>query len=149
MRKILRDGLEQIVDDGSKITVSTTPDGHVIESWVSKGKRVFFANLRDSVYCAHGDSIAQAIGDAIWKDPSRRPSMESLVEEIRPAIKTRKINVREFQLLTGACESGCRSFLEDKGMSLSVEMTLDEFMPIGGEWAQKLKSVILGEDSSE
>lgn len=140
MRKIYRDGIDHVLD--GKVSVRTTSDGHTIESWKSNGKRVYFANLHDSVYCAHGDTAAQAIGDAIWKDPKRRPSMEDLVSEIRPQIKTRKITVNEFRLLTGACESGCRDFLRDKKLGLDAAMTLDEFMPIGGEWAQKLKQVL-------
>lgn len=140
MAKIFRDGVSHQID--SRVSIRTTSDGHVIESWKSNGKRVYFANLFDSVYCAHGGSAAQAIGDAIWKDPKRRPSMEALVEEIKPVIATRKITLNEFRLLTGACESGCRHFLEQRGLKSSVEMTLKEFIPIGGEWALKLKSVL-------
>lgn len=142
MQNILRDGIEHSLDLGSKISVRTTSDGHVIESWKSKGKRVYFANLFESVYCAHGDTAAQAIGDAIWKDPKRRPSLEALTAEIKPEIKTRKLTVREFRLLTGACESGCRDFLRRYKLELDVTMTLAEFLPIGGDWAKKLERVL-------
>lgn len=140
---VYRDGLSVTLDPGSSIKTRTTSDGHVIETWKSNGKRVYFANLHDSVYCAHGDTAAQAIADAIWKDPRRRPSLEALVNEIKPAIKSRKITVQEFRLLTGACESGCRAFLQQKGLSSSVKMTLAEFLPIGGDWAKKLEEVLL------
>lgn len=142
MRKIFRDGIEHVID--GKVTVRMTSDGHVIESWKSNGKRVYFANIANSVYCAHGDTPADAVADAIWKDPTRRPSLEALVAEIKPVVKTRKISLQEFRVLTGACESGCRSFLEQHGLATSVKMTLAEFMPIGGEWALKLKQVIEG-----
>lgn len=138
---IYRDGIEYPLDKGG-VKVRTTSDGHVIESWKSDGKRVYFANLFDSVYCAHGDTAAQAIGDAIWKDPARRPSLDALVSEIKPEIGTRKITVREFRLLTGACESGCMDFLKTHGLGLDVAMTLSEFMPLGGSWALKLKEVL-------
>lgn len=139
---VYRDGLSVTLDPGSTIKTRTTSDGHVIETWKSKGKRVYFANLYDSVYCAHGDTAAQAIADALWKDPARRPSLEALVGEIRPVVKTRKISLQEFRVLTGACETGCRSFLEAKGFGVGVRMTLAEFLPIGGEWALKLKQVL-------
>ena len=142
MTKIFRDGIEYNLDPGKKVSVRTTPDGHVIESWISNGKRIYFANLFNSVYCAHGDSAAQAIGDAIWKDPARRPSLDALVVEIKPKVDTRKITVNEFRVLTGACESGCKHFLEQHNMSFGVTMTLAEFLPIGGEWALKLKAVL-------
>ena len=138
--QILRDSVIHTLD--GNVSIRTTSDGHVIESWKSNGKRVYFANLYNSVYCAHGDTAAQAIGDAIWKDPKRRPSLEKLVAEIKPVVKTRKITLKEFRVLTGACESGCKHFLEQKGLPLSVKMTLAEFMPIGGEWAKKLAEVL-------
>lgn len=142
MSRVYRDGTSHSLDKGSKIFVRTTSDGHTIESWRSEGKRVYFANLANSVYCAHGDTSAQAIGNAIWKDPKLRPPLEDLVAEIKPQIKTRKITVREFRLLTGACETGCRDFLVARGMNMSASMTLDEFIPVGGDWARKLKEVL-------
>lgn len=140
VRKIYRDGIEHTLDTVVKVQV--TSDGHVIESWLSNGKRVYFANLFNSVYCAHGDTRAQAIGDAIWKDPALRPSLDALVAEIKPKIQTRKITLKEFRLLTGACQSGCEQFLRSKGLGLGVEMTLAEFIPIGGDWARKLRDVL-------
>lgn len=142
MKKIYRDGVEHGLDVGSTPSVKITRDGHVIESWMSGGKRVYFANLKDSVYCAHGDTIAQAVGDAIFKDPAKRPSIDALIAEIKPVVKTRKITVQEFIILTGACLTGCRDFLNNKGLSQTVSMTLDDFMPIGGEWATRLKKVL-------
>ena len=145
--EIYRDGITHKVD--GKISVHTTPAGHVIESWETNGKRVYFANLNDSVYCAHGDTPEQAIADAQWKDPKLRPSIEDLVNEIRPIIKTRKINVKEFRLLTGACVIGCRDFLEQKGLPLDIELTVEEFKPIGGEWANTLENIIMKETAGE
>lgn len=141
MLMIFRDGIEHAIDSGG-VSVRVTSDGHTIESWKSNGKRVYFANLFESVYCAHGDSEAHAIGDAIWKDPKRRPSLDALVAEIKPHLKTRKITVHEFRVLTGACESGCRDFLKSHGLGLDAAMTLEEFVPIGGSWADKLRRVL-------
>lgn len=142
MKGVLRDGIDLPLDRGSRVKARATSDGHVIETWKSNGKRVYFANLVDSVYCAHGDTAAQAIADALWKDPKRRPSLEALIAEIKPVIQTRKITLQEFRLLTGACESGCRAFLSSKGLTTTVKMTLAEFVPIGGDWARKLEQVL-------
>lgn len=141
---IYRDGVEHRLDKGTKVKTRKTRAGHIIESWMTNGKRVYFANLADSVYCAHGDTEEGAISAAIWKDPARRPSMEALLAEIRPVVKTRKITVYEFRALTGACLTGCKHFLEQRGLGMDTAMTLDEFLPIGGEWAQSLKRVIEG-----
>jgi len=142
MAEVFRDGITHIIDAGATIKTRITPDGHTIESWLSQGKTIFFANLADSVFCAHGNSEAEAIGDAIWKDPIKRPKMEALAAEIRPVVETRKITVQEFRLLTGACSSGCDTFLALHKLDRSTTMTLAEFLPIGGDWAQKLRSVL-------
>lgn len=141
---VFRDGFESVLDPKSRVTTRITSDGHVIETWKSQGKRVYFATIANSTYCAHGDTAAQAVADALWKDPAKRPSLEALRDEIKPKIKTRKITLQEFRVLTGACESGCRTFLEKRGLKTSVKMTLAEFLPIGGEWARKLESVLNG-----
>ena len=145
MKKIFRDGISYTLDSNSKILVRQTSDGHTIESWKSGGKRVYFANLANSVYCAHGESAAEAIGAAIWKDPKRRPSMEELVAKIRSQLDTYKISLGEFRALTGACEEGCKQFLNQHNLKSTVTMTLKEFMPIGGDWAKKLEDVLTRE----
>ena len=139
---IYRDGIEYVLDPNSKVSVRTTSDGHVIESWKSQGNRVYFSTLAGSHFCAHGSTAAEAVADALWKDPARRPSLDALVAEIKPQIKTRKIRLQEFRLLTGACMDGCRRFLQQHKLPTTVSMTLAEFLPIGGEWARKLEAVL-------
>lgn len=145
-RKFYRDGLEEKII--GSIRISKTSDGHVVESYkLSDGTRRFFATLAGSHWCAHGFTIAQAVADAIWKDPARRPSMESLVSEIKKDGKTRKITLNEFRVLTGACLTGCRSALAQARRDESP-MTAKEIRDVVSfDWGNKLLSVLGWEGS--
>jgi hypothetical protein len=140
-RKFYRDALEEEIV--GPIVVRTTSDGHVVESYkLANRKRKFFATLSKSHWCAHGDTIAQAVADAIWKDPTRRPSLESLVSEIKKEGESRKITLNEFRVLTGACLTGCRSALAQAGKDESP-MTAKEIRDtVSKEWGDKLISVL-------
>lgn len=140
-RKLYRDGLEEKIK--GSIRVQTTGDGHTVESYkLADGKRRFFATLAGSHWCAHGDTIAGAIADAIWKDPAKRPSMESLVQTIKKEGQGRKITLNEFRVLTGACLAGCRSALAQVGRDESP-MTAQEIRDVVSfDWGNKLLSVL-------
>jgi hypothetical protein len=140
-RKFYRDGLEEEIT--GPIRVITTSDGHVVEAYkLSSGKRRFFATLAGSHWCAHGDSVATAIADAIWKDPLKRPSMESLVVSIKNDGLDRKITLNEFRVLTGACLTGCRSALASAGKDESPLTAKEIRDSISREWGNKLISVL-------
>lgn len=140
-RKFFRDGLEEVITGPIRITV--TSDGHTVESYkLSTGARRFFATLAGSHWCAHGDTVAEAISDAIFKDPVRRPSLDSLVKAINVTGKTRKITLAEFRILTGACLTGCRAALQRAGRDTSP-MTAKEIRDlVSSEWGNKLISVL-------
>ena len=140
IRKLYRDGLEEKIT--GPIRVSATSDGHTIETYkLSDGKKRFFATLAGSHWCAHGNSIADAIGSAIWKDPARRPSMQVLVESVKGDRK-HKFTLNEFRVLTGACLTGCRSALSQAGRDESP-MTATEIRDVVSfEWGNKLLSVL-------
>lgn len=140
-RKFFRDGIEETIT--GPIKVHTTSDGHVIESYkTADGKRRFFATLSGTHWCAHGDTIAQAVADAIWKDPSKRPSMESLVKAIKAEGVNRKITLNEFRVLTGACLTGCRTALANISRDESPMTAKDIRDIISREWGNKLISVL-------
>lgn len=140
-RKLYRDGLEEEIIGPIRINITT--DGHTIESYKrADGNRRFFATLAGTHWCAHGDTVANAVADAIWKDPSRRPTMEALVQSIKSDGRTRKITLNEFRALTGACLTGCRDALAKIGRDDSP-MTADEIRDIVSfEWGNKLLSVL-------
>lgn len=139
-RKLFRDGLEETIT--GPIRVSQTSDGHTVERYtLANGKKRFFATLAGSHWCAHGDTIASAIADALWKDPARRPSMESLKESVKGDRK-HKFTLNEFRLLTGACLTGCRSALAQAGRDDSP-MTATEIRDVvSREWGNKLLAVL-------
>lgn len=140
-RKFYHDGLEE--DISGPIRVRVTPDGHTIEIYKdAKGRQRYFATLAGTHWCAHGDSIASAVADAIWKDPARRPSIDALKSEICKIGKGRKINLNEFRVLTGACLSGCRSALERAGRDESPLTALDIRDHVSKEWGAKLLAVL-------
>jgi hypothetical protein len=136
---IFRDGLEEKADGPP--TVSTTREGHRVESYrVDKSER-FFVTLVGSHYCAHGDTLAEAIADAIWKDEKRRPTLEAVKEEIRAAGRDRKITLLEFRTLTGACQAGCKAALRQQGLDTSP-MTAASIKKYFPDWGAKLLEIL-------
>lgn len=125
------------------VKVHYTSDGHAVESYkTAQGKRRYFATLAGTHWCAHGDSIAAAVSDAIWKDPARRPSLETLKSEIQRAGEKRKITLNEFRILTGACLTGCRAALERVGRDESPLTAYEIRDRVSKEWGEKLLSVL-------
>lgn len=112
--KIFRDGLEEQAD-GPPL-VSTTREGHRVEKYRVNGVDRFFVTLVESHYCAHGNTLAEAVADAVWKDEKKRPSLEAVKESIRNEGKGRKITLQEFHILTGACQTGCQVALKRAGL---------------------------------
>jgi hypothetical protein len=139
-RKLYRDGLTEEI--AGPIRVSQTSDGHTVERYtLANGKKRFFATLAGTHWCAHGDTIANAVADALWKDPERRPSMQSLVESVKGDQK-HKFTLNEFRLITGACLTGCRSALAQAGRDDSPMTAFDIRDVVSREWGSKLISVL-------
>lgn len=140
-RKFYRDGVEESIS--GPIRVLVTSDGHVVEKYkTDKGKWRYFATLAGTHWCAHGESIASAVSDAIWKDPAQRPSLTALKAEILNVGKKRKITLNEFRVLTGACLTGCRSALEKAGKDESPMTAYDIRDYVSKEWGTKLLSIL-------
>ena len=140
-RKFYRDGVDENIV--GPVRVHYTSDGHAVESYkTDKGKRKYFATLAGTHWTAHGDSVASAVSDAIWKDPERRPSVDALRAEIRKEGVGRKITLNEFRALTGACLSGCRSALESAGRDDSPLTAYEIREHISNQWGSKLISIL-------
>lgn len=140
-RKFYRDGLEEKII--GKIVTTKTSDGHIVESYrLANGNRRFFVTLSGTHWCAHGDTIANAVADAIWKDPTKRPSMEMLVASIKKEGQSRKITLNEFRVLTGACLTGCRSAIAQAGVDESALTAKEIRDRVSFEWGNKLLSVL-------
>ena len=140
-----RDGMEIEHDRDYGIRVSKTRDGHIVEAFKVQGVTKYFVTLKDSIFCAHGDTVADAIADALWKDPAKRPSAEALKEEIVKAGKARLITLREFRLLTGACAEGCRIAMERARIDEKSTKSMTAFDirdKISKEWGAKLLKIL-------
>lgn len=137
--KLFRDNLEETID--GPVTVSSTREGHRVESYRVDGADRFFVTLVGSYYCAHGNTLAEAIADALWKDEKRRPSLEKVKEDIRKEGQDRKITLQEFRILTGACQAGCHVALKQAGLNGSPMKAADikKHFP---EWGAKLLTIL-------
>ncbi len=138
--KMYRDGLEETVD-GPPV-VSHTRDGHTVESYSVSGVKKYFVTLKDTFWCAHGSSIAEAVADAIWKDPKQRPPLEQLKSDIQKEGKERLITLNEFKVLTGACSEGCRVTLKKAGLDGSPMKAKDIRDKVSSEWGGKLIQIL-------
>lgn len=140
-RKFFRDGLTEEISGPVKVV--QTPEGHTVEIYkLTDGKLRYFVTLAGTHWCAHGDSIAQAVSDAIWKDPKQRPSLESLKSEIKEAGKNRKITLNEFRVLTGACLVGCREALKKVGRDETPLTAFEIRDHVSKEWGEKLIEIL-------
>lgn len=141
INKIYRDGLEEEIL--GSVRVLQTLEGHIVERYkLINGKYRYFVTLSGSHWCAHGDSVAQAISDALWKDPKQRPSLESLKAEIQEAGKDRKITLNEFRVLTGACLVGCREALKKVGRDETPLTAFEIRDQVSKEWGEKLIEIL-------
>jgi hypothetical protein len=138
--KFYRDGLEEEVDALPKVSINR--EGHVIEAYKVNGKKRFFVTLKGSFYCSHGSTVAEAVADAIWKDPARRPSLEALKSEIVAAGPSRKISLQEFRVLTGACKEGCAVAIKRAGVDGSPMLATEICDVIDRQWGEKLIAIL-------
>lgn len=139
---IFRDGVEEEV--AGPVRVSHTREGHVVETYTTtEGVVRHFVTLAGTHWCAHGSSVAEAVCDALWKDPDNRPPKEKLVKEIRAAGRGRLITLREFRHLTGACAEGCRVALERAGLAGVTEMTAETIRDkVSAPWGDTLLKIL-------
>ena len=110
--------------------------------YLSNKNKVFVAVK--GKYSAHGDTINKAVADCNFKYLSENLNIEELVSEIR---SKQEMNIHDFRLITGACESGVNHFLESKGLSGVTSLPLVEALDLikGSYNWDKVKSIFLKE----
>jgi len=97
---------------------------------VNRDGRFFIANKND--YYAHGDSVKAAVADVQFK---------VVAEKLKnsPIRKDTLFTVRHYRLLTGACDLGCRQFMDAHGLAYRVvdgktieskKIRADELLPL-------------------
>lgn len=146
-QRAYRDGVSHEIDE--PIRVSKTRDGHVVERLRFHGVTTYFVTLKNEHWCAHGRTVAEAVADAIWKDPKRRPSLDRLIDDIKRAGKTRKITLNEFRHLTGACAEGCRVALRRAGLDGKPMTAFDIRDKVSREWGDKLLDILDWHEDSD
>lgn len=140
-RSFYRDGVDEKII--GPIRIRHTREGHTVEAYkTDKGKDRFFVTLAGTHWCAHGDSVASAVSDAIWKDPVKRPSKDALKAEIQKFGKERKITLSEFRVLTGACLAGCQLALAAAGRDETPLTAHEIYKHISKEWGWQLLSIL-------
>jgi len=68
---------------------------------------------KDSFY-AHGETAKKAIGDLQFKIVSEKLKNEPILEDT-------ELTVSHYRAITGACELGCKNFMEQNGIPFKVE----------------------------
>lgn len=135
-----RDGVETKFD--RPIRVYKTRDGHTVERFTFKNEHTYFVTLKGTHWCAHGRTVAEAVADAEWKDPEKRPTLDALRDQIQKAGKKRKLTLAEFRLLTGACAEGCRQALQRAGLDGRPMTAFDIRDRVSREWGGKLLRIL-------
>lgn len=135
-----RDGVEMWTEG----EVFTAPGGEIVEvlyETESSTEKKYFVELSGTPACAHGDTVLEAIDDAMDKRGEREPLSEDEKKEYRA--DNYKFSARLFMKLTRACKSGTRAWLKERGLPADVTMTIAEFRKAGGrQWADALEESI-------
>ena len=64
-------------------------------------------------FSSHGTTLKKAIGDLLFKIVSEKLKNEPINEDT-------EITVKHYRLITGACDFGCRDFMERNGIPYEV-----------------------------
>lgn len=69
-------------------------------------------------YFAHGSSFREAVSDVNFKFLQSNLDVADVVADV---VATKSVTVIQYRLLTGACQEGCRRFLDDNGIPPEME----------------------------
>ncbi|MCH6256678.1 hypothetical protein MLD52_08980, partial [Puniceicoccaceae bacterium K14] len=106
---------------------------------LSKLKKCFVAQRGE--YFAHGENLREAIDDVNFKYLQSSENIEEVVQAVK---ESKSVTVIQYRLLTGACQEGCRRFMEQHDLSperesfpldLILKLTAEAF---GGERMHEL-----------
>jgi heme oxygenase len=89
--------------------------GYVIQS-IQEGKSIkkaCFVSEKDGFY-AHGETLKGSISDLQFKIASEKLKNDPINEDTL-------LTVNHYRLITGACDFGCRSFMESNGIPFKIE----------------------------
>ena len=99
--------------------------GYVVERIINNviQKRNCFVAEKDGFF-AHGDTVKKAIGDLNFKIVAEKLKNDPITENTQ-------FTVMYYRTLTGACDSGCRSWMQQNGIQYKeVDGRTEELKPI-------------------
>lgn len=154
------DGLRVYLIDGVQ-TLLTSLRGNVARGFILNQDfsqtKTFVAKVGNSF--AHGDSIKSAIADATKKhmeDASPEERVEEFLKQFDPTVDHAAEDLMNgYRLLSGACEQGCLSFMQNNGIAADARFTLAQFVDIvtgayeGGAGAVEMLKATLEQENKE
>ena len=137
-----------MVDDVQ--TIITNIKGNLARGFILQGdlslKPCFI--VKGQGYFAHGETVKearQALQSKIFENMDTDEAIDKFIEKFK---KGRKYIAKDFyewhHFLTGSCEMGRRSFMQDHGITFEDKLTVDEFIELcknsyGGDIITQLK----------
>lgn len=137
MRKVFRDGLEIETTDPPRTLIR---EGHTCEVFKTKEGDMWFVTLAGTPFCAHGDSFQDAVSAAKEKQNPGAAKAEALAR-VR---ETKRVNLRDFCLVTGACRAGATAWAKQEGVSIKEDLSVTDTLNLlkkssSREWGERLR----------
>jgi hypothetical protein len=136
--RFFRDGLEIESTGPPKVLVR---EGHVCEVFEREADGpLWFVTLENGFFCAHGDSFYDAVAAAKEKQNPGAAKTEA-VSRVR---ETKRVNLRDFCLVTGACRAGATAWAKDEGVSIKGDFRVDEVLKMlskssSRQWGERFR----------
>lgn len=136
--KFFRDGLEIEVKDPPRVLVR---DGHTCEIF-ERGEDgpLWFVTLENTFFCAHGDSFH----DAVTAAKEKKNPGAAKTEAVARVRETKRVNLRDFCLVTGACRAGATAWAKGEGVSTKEDLSVTDALNLlkkssSREWGERLR----------
>lgn len=135
--KLYRDGLTLESDEPPRIIKR---EGHTCEVFKTSDGDMWFVTLKDTHFCAHGDSFHDAVIAAKEKQNPGEAKADAL-ERIKT---TGLVTLADFCLATGACRAGAMAWVKQEGLSPKMEIKVPDVLKRLGNsssasWGQTLR----------
>lgn len=142
--RFFRDGLEIEAKEPPRVFVR---GGNVCEVFErEKDGPLWFVTLEGTFYCAHGDSFEDAVNAAKEKQ-NPGGAKTAAVARVR---ETKRVNLRDFCLVTGACRAGAIAWAKEEGVSIKEDLSVKEALKLlskssSRKWGERLREQIEAE----
>jgi hypothetical protein len=140
--RFFRDGLEVEAKAPPRVFIR---EGHTCEVFErATDGPLWFITLAGTFYCAHGDSFRDAVASAKEKQNPGAAKAEAIVR-VR---KTKRVSLRDFCLVTGACRAGATAWAKQEGVSIKGDISVKEALKMlekssSRDWGERLREEIV------